>query len=153
MVLLFRGSRDGWKPLNFHSKCDNQGPTITFIKTSLGRLCGGFTPLPWDSTSKWKKDPSKQSFLFSLDSQTVYPLTDPQYTSGCHSSYGPVFGGLSNHNLSAGYQSTDLNTPNVSHCAIGNNYSIPADANGNSVLTGEKNTFTCADIEVYAVKY
>ena len=54
MVLLFRGSRDGWKHLNFHSKCDNQGPTITFIKTSLGRLCGGFTPLPWESTGVWK---------------------------------------------------------------------------------------------------
>ena len=150
MVLLFRGSRDGWKPLNFHSKCDNQGPTITFIKTSLGRLCGGFTPLPGDSDGGWKTDPSKQAFLFSLDSQTVYPLTDPQYTSFCHPTFGPYFGSGS---LSAGTQGTDLNTPNVSHCAIGLNYSIPGDANGNSVLTGEKDKFTCADIEVYAVKY
>ena len=112
MVLLFRGSRDGWKPLNFHSKCDNQGPTITFIKTSLGRLCGGFTPLPWDSDGGWKTDPSKQAFLFSLDSQTVYPLTDPRDTSYSNSTYGPLFG--AGHNLSAGYERTDINTPNES---------------------------------------
>ena len=136
MVLLFRGSRDGWKHSNFHSKCDNQGPTITFIKTSLGRLCGGFTPLPWDSTTSgaWKQDFSKQAFLFSLDSQTVYPLTDPSLTIYCASANGPLFG--NGQNLSAGYTSKDLNTPNVSHCVIGNNYSIPGDANGNSVLTG-----------------
>ena len=91
--------------------------------------------------------------MFSLDSQTVYPLTDPQYTSYCYPSYGPLFGSYGGHNLSAGYSNTDLNTPNVSHCAIGLNYSIPGDANGNSVLTGEKDKFTCADIEVYAVKY
>ena len=113
MVLLFRGSRDGWKHLNFHSKCDNQGPTITLIKTSLGRFCGGFTPLPWDSTTGgvWKTDFSKQSFLFSLDSQTVYPLIDPTHTMVCSSTYGPYFG---NQNLSAGNHTTDLNTPNAS---------------------------------------
>ena len=133
MVLLFRGSRDGWKHLNFHSKCDNQGPTITYIKTSLGQLCGGFTPLPWDSDGGWKNDPSKKSFLLSLDSQTVYPLTDPQYTMGNVSTLGPYFG---NQNLSAGYTSTDLNSQNESYCTIGRSYSIPGDVNGNSILTG-----------------
>ena len=149
MVLLFRGSRDGWKPFNFHSKCDNQGPTITYIKTSLGQLCGGFTPLPWDSDGGWKNDPSKKSFLFSLDSQTVYPLTNPALTIYCDSICGAVFG---DKNLAVGY-CCDLNTPNNSKCLIGNNYSIPDDGYGSSVLTGEKLNFTCADIEVYAVKY
>ena len=109
--------------------------------------------MPWDSTTGgvWKTDFSKQSFLFSLDSQTVYPLTDPQCTSLCSSTYGPWFGGGSN--LSAGNHTTDLNTQDKSSCVINSNFSIPADANGNSVLTGEKNYFTCADIEVYAVKY
>ena len=32
--LLFRTSVDGDSSTNFHSKCDNKGPTITFIKTS-----------------------------------------------------------------------------------------------------------------------
>ena len=107
--------------------------------------------MPWDSTSKWKKDPSKQSFLFSLDSQTVYPLTDPQYTSLCYSTYGHFFG--SGGNLSAGNIGTDLNSPNASYCVINSNFSIPGDENGNSVLTGEKDKFTCVEIEVYAVKY
>ena len=68
------------------------------------------------------------------------------------STYGPYFG--SGANLSAGdYTGTDLNSQNASFCDIGSNYSIPGDGYGSSVLTGEKLNFTCADIEVYAVKY
>jgi hypothetical protein len=33
MALLFRGSTPGWKAAEFHSLCDNKGPTITFIKS------------------------------------------------------------------------------------------------------------------------
>ena len=32
--LLYRKSRDGSKPDDFHNKCDNQGITITFIETT-----------------------------------------------------------------------------------------------------------------------
>ena len=61
IVLLYRGSRDGWSPANFHTFCDNKGPTIIFVKTSTGRLCGGFSKIPWDSagSGSWKKDESK----------------------------------------------------------------------------------------------
>eukprot|EP00957_Ditylum_brightwellii_P057528 4362204-Ditylum_brightwellii.AAC.1 len=32
--LLYRASRDGWQALQFHSKCDNQGPTVTIVRTT-----------------------------------------------------------------------------------------------------------------------
>ena len=32
MEFLYRGSRDGSKSTDFHSKCDNQGPIITLFK-------------------------------------------------------------------------------------------------------------------------
>jgi len=31
---LYRASTDGWDPQSFHSKCDNQGPTVVLLKTS-----------------------------------------------------------------------------------------------------------------------
>ena len=46
--LLFRASRDGFTSVNFHSKCDNKGPTITIAKSG-GYIFGGFTEVFWNS--------------------------------------------------------------------------------------------------------
>ena len=45
--LIFRGSRDGTTSEVFHNKCDNQGPTITLIKSDLGNIFGGFASISW----------------------------------------------------------------------------------------------------------
>ena len=50
-VLLYRPSRDGWSASNFHSCCDNKGPTVTVIK-SRNYIFGGYTEQPWQSSSK-----------------------------------------------------------------------------------------------------
>ena len=47
--LLYRGSKDGWDAKDFHSLCDNQGPTVTIVKSSAGRVSGGFTTVSWTS--------------------------------------------------------------------------------------------------------
>ena len=47
--LLYRGSRDGFEARNFHDKCDNQGPTLTIIKSSDDFIFGGYTEINWDS--------------------------------------------------------------------------------------------------------
>ncbi|EFC36767.1 predicted protein [Naegleria gruberi] len=49
--LLYRGSRDGFKAEHFHSKCDNQGPTLTIIKSEHNQIFGGFTSKSWRSRS------------------------------------------------------------------------------------------------------
>ena len=51
-VLLYRASRDGWSASNFHSFCDNKGPTVTVIKSG-NYIFGGYTEQPWQSSSKW----------------------------------------------------------------------------------------------------
>ena len=40
--LLFRSSRDGASAASFHTACDGQGPTVTFIKSSGGYVFGGY---------------------------------------------------------------------------------------------------------------
>ena len=46
-TLLYRASRDGWMWKDFHSKCDKKGATVTLVKSSVGKVCGGFTCVPW----------------------------------------------------------------------------------------------------------
>jgi hypothetical protein len=40
---IYRGSRDGWKAKDFHSKCDDATPTITLMRVKDGPCIGGFT--------------------------------------------------------------------------------------------------------------
>ena len=47
-LLLYRASRDDWASSNFHSSCDNKGPTVTVIK-SENNIFGGYTEQSWDS--------------------------------------------------------------------------------------------------------
>lgn len=36
------------------------------MQTTDGKISGGFTPIPWESTEKgaWKSDPSRLTFTF-----------------------------------------------------------------------------------------
>ena len=44
--LLYRASRDGWAASNFHSCCDNKGPTVTVVKSG-NYIFGGYTEQEW----------------------------------------------------------------------------------------------------------
>jgi hypothetical protein len=80
MLLLFRASRDGWTPRDFHRLCNDQGATIIFMKTSKDKVCGGFTTIPWGDLGGYKPVIEGQDHccLFSVDSQTLYPVKDLQ---------------------------------------------------------------------------
>jgi len=62
--LLYSFTRDGCGNQPFHSKCDNQGPTVTVVYNPQGSVCGGYTSLAWQSSGDWKQD--DQAFLFQL---------------------------------------------------------------------------------------
>ena len=64
--LLYRASRDGWEGKNFHSKCDNKGPTLTVIKCTGGYVFGGYANAAWTSNENGSYQASPGSFLFSL---------------------------------------------------------------------------------------
>ena len=68
--LLFRKSKDGDKPKDFHNKCDNKGITIIFIETTKGYKFGAYTELNWKSGGLTQKDNS--TFLFSFDNKKKY---------------------------------------------------------------------------------
>ena len=70
--LLYQGTRDGFSNAQFHSKCDNKGPTVFIIVGENGRRFGGFTPLSWNQENKDYYDDN--SFLFSLDLRTKFGI-------------------------------------------------------------------------------
>ena len=88
--LLFRKTRDGSTPSDFHNKCDNKGITIVFIETTKGYKFGGYTELQWDSNSGDKTD--KSTFLFSFNKKQKYTARNNNPSISCHKSEGPRFG-------------------------------------------------------------
>ena len=88
--LLFRKSRDGSTPKDFHNKCDNKGITIVFIETTKGYKFGGYTELQWDYNSGYKKD--KSTFLFSFNYKQKYIARNNNTSIYCGCNEGPRFG-------------------------------------------------------------
>jgi hypothetical protein len=127
--------------------CDNKGPTLTLIKTVAGHTFGGFTTISWDSSNSWKND--TQSFLFSVDKQTKYPIVNTfENAIYCYSSYGPTFGdGFTIH------VADNSNSNTTSYVRSGFAYNVPAAANGGrSILTDGNPTFQTTEVEVYLVQ-
>ena len=89
-LLLYRKSRDGDSFDTFHELCDNQGPTLVLIKSTEGFVIGGYTPLDWDISKKWKCD--SDTFLFSLTNNSVYRKKSKELDSiCCKKENGPWF--------------------------------------------------------------
>ncbi|KAG9284965.1 hypothetical protein G9A89_009775 [Geosiphon pyriformis] len=99
--LLLRGSRDGFSPLEFHSKCDCKGPTVVIIKVKgTNQIIGGYNPDNWLSEFKFFSTSyhnTTESFIFSLgDSKNKEPIysriKDSAKAIGQYSHLGPDFG-------------------------------------------------------------
>jgi len=50
LELIFNSSTDGYTASAWHSKCDNQGDTLTITKTTNGQVFGGYTNIPWTNS-------------------------------------------------------------------------------------------------------
>ena len=87
--LLYRATRDGDLPSDFHSKCDNIVQLITLYKTTKGIKFGAYTDIGFDCSRKWKKD--LKSFIFSLDKRKIYNAIGDNHI-GCYKENGPSFG-------------------------------------------------------------
>ena len=104
LILVYRGSKDGDRAKNFHTKCDLIGPNITLIRTKKGFIFGGFTIKSWKHLYKdVKKDNDeygteyndKECFCFSVDLQKIYLNEKPnENVIICNNKYGAIFCGF-----------------------------------------------------------
>jgi hypothetical protein len=150
MTLLYRGSRDGVQGSSFHSRCDGKPHTITIIETTKGYIFGGYTPIPWESSSgTYKTDDSLSSFIFTLKNpQNTNPRlfqlkpANKVHAIRCQSNYGPIFGG--GHDFDVDLSGSPSST------ILGHSYNNDTGANGQTVLAGES-TFMVKEIEVFGM--
>jgi hypothetical protein len=104
-TLLWRGSRDGFDPSDFHSRCDGHANTLTVILDTDGNIFGGFTPVEWESrvvdyrSDGAKADASLASFIFTLKNphnirarRFALKAERKDEAICCVSDWGPSFG-------------------------------------------------------------
>jgi hypothetical protein len=162
--LLWRGSRDGFRARDFHSRCDGHAPTLSLIQDTDGNIFGGFTPVEWQSRSwNWQKesndncrtaDPSLRSYLFSLKNPHDFPARkfplqpkkeeDAVY---CNCLCGPVFGGsLCDVGI---FQNCNTNSSS-GISSLGITYTNDTGLDGTAFFTGSPK-FTVEEIEVFEI--
>ena len=150
MELIYRGSRDGMTPTNFHNKCDNKNPTIVLYKNTKDSVFGGYTSLAWQNSGDYRPDP--KAFIFTLinihnSEPTKFNVTSEKEGVYHSSSYGPIFG--CNCDIGIGisdFLNSDANTdfPCRYNDSLGK---------GRSIFTGDFNNdntkFRLKEIEVF----
>jgi hypothetical protein len=143
LTILYRGSRDGFKTTDFHSKVDQAERTISVIESNYGKVFGGYSDQPW-SGHGWKK--SESSFIFSISDKEKYGLTKKQNLNAvyCHSASGVTFG--SGHKI---FIANSCNNNAESHSNTDNTYENKGKPK--EALAGAYN-FTVKEIEVLKVE-
>jgi len=143
ITLLYRASRDGFAGSVFHSKCDNQGATLSVIRATNGRIAGGFTPTSWNSLNQYISVTSGQAYLFSTSGNTAtkyFNTIYPQYSMYTYVNYGPTFGGGHDLNI-ADNSNTNNNSYSYAHSYSGFS---------STTLFGSQN-FQTNEIEVFKI--
>ena len=145
--LIYKASRDGFDVNAFHTRCNNQGPTMTIVRSNNNYLFGGYTAIAWASDSNYKNDTT--AFLFTLTNPHGIPPTKYVVNPGNvgsavyhNSTYGPTFG--SGNDL---YLAANSNSSNSSYTGFPHGY-IDTTGKGNNTFTGAY-SFLTSDIEVF----
>ncbi len=106
-------------------------------------MCGGYTSKNWDGSCNYIND--IDAFVFNMTQRY-----------NCNNTYRAIYtwndGFCFGSNILRVTSDTTLNQHNQGWCYAGKNnyYDIEGDV---SPLTNQKNTFTCAQLEVYKVVY
>ena len=88
--LLYRASRDGDSPYDYHNKCDGKTNTLCVIQTTKGCKFGGYSEVIIDCNLGNFKD--KNAFVFSLNKNKIYEILNPEKNAGDHcKGWGPIF--------------------------------------------------------------
>jgi len=145
LKLLWKGTVDGFGVSTFHSKCDNQGTTVSVILSEFNCIFGGFTTKSWAGNGGYIYDP--EAFIFSLTHKTkLSKQKNTSYSIYCNTSHGPTFGG--GHDICI---HDSCNNNNNSYSNGSHTYDLPQGVDNKTYLAGA-NSFKVRDIEVYSVK-
>ncbi|TNV80094.1 hypothetical protein FGO68_gene3706 [Halteria grandinella] len=136
--LLFRGSIDSFTSKIFHQLCDNRTNTLTIVKSTDGKIVGGFTTQTWNH-SGYKQDGS--AWLFNMQANNIFKVKPSANAIFAYSSYGPTFGN--------GHDLIIHDNCNSNSSSYANASSYDYNGSGNLFLTQAQAKFQVQEIEVY----
>ena len=150
--VIYRASRDGYTAEAFHRICDGCFPTMTVIRSTNNCVFGGFTSVPWSSTTGAKAD--ALAFLFTLrNPHGIKPSKCPireraiQFAVSHSRKNGPIFG-------SAQYAGIDLSLQSPFN-AFGNRICFPSSyldtTEMSRLIFTSSDWFACDDIEIFTL--
>ena len=142
--LIFRGTKDGTLPSDFHNKVDGKDKTITIIETTKGLKFGGYIDKKWESSSKWIKD-DEYCFIFSLSLMKIYnPMKgkDKYFFLSCFGQNFSVFGLENNLFNKSSLNIMTKEDDNNRFSGFTSDYE----------LTGGENEFRVKELEVFQVE-
>ena len=154
--LVYRASENGDKASDFHNKCDNIGPNITFIKTMNGYIFGGFTCKNWEHLKrdiKYNKpnlgsasrDP--RAFCFCFNNKKIYNNERPnEFAIWCNKNYGPTF----KNNF---FQVFDECLTKGGYCSVRSNSHFGGQDIDYEIIGGNDARFNIQELEVYEVMF
>ena len=138
---IYKATRDGGTGKNFHSYCDNKGPTLTLINSTNGYIFGGFISISWEGPQNWTyKSNDDSAFIFSIDNKIKYPVQDKSCVIYNQINYGPDFG---SNDI---YLCQNFLNNNSNQCNCYKYYNASPEK-----LSGGT-TFQVKELEVYSVK-
>ena len=124
----------------FHEKCDKSKMSLVLIETDKDVRFGGFTTKSWEGNNLKKKD--NNSFVFNLETNSIFDIIPNEPAIGCYPKFGPVFFGCQIRIYDKFF------TKGGTTCHKGLNYKTKKDYELNN---GEQ-TYLIKDIEVYDIE-
>ncbi|CDW90102.1 tldc domain-containing protein [Stylonychia lemnae] len=150
--MIYQASRDGYKSIDFHTHCDNKGPTISFILSDYGQVFGGYTSQPWTSPETRQGVKEGESFVFSLTKSTTKFVDCAVFH--CKDFQIMMFG-KGNKTCICIYNDSNLDSRNfcdMNHKKINQEGSEISQQNKNDYLAGNSR-FNVVDLEVYEITF
>jgi len=146
-TLLYKATQHGFKPADFHKRCDVSG-TLTVIQSEEGYLFGGYTSESWTGNNVRKRDPN--SFLFTLTNPhslppSQYPVNAGSFAILCNPSSCAIFGGYDMVVLPDAHLTSENSTFNFPRAFFG------ANGKGSATFVGGEGKFRVTEVEVYLV--
>ncbi|TNV79672.1 hypothetical protein FGO68_gene1490 [Halteria grandinella] len=139
--LLYKGSLHTFQASAFHERCDNKINTLVIIRTSGGKVIGGFTHQTWEGNGVWKKDES--AWLFNIEAPSIFKVKKDCYAIHASSSTGPCFGSGSDLLVTSGCNKDCRST--AKSCSYDYN------GKGNLFMNKQLAHFSASEIEVFQV--
>ena len=89
---IYRGSVDGFMGVDFHSRCDGIGPTVSLFKIKENsNWIGGYTAAQWSAPDEDIEIADPNAVLFNLTNQTAFKVIETDQAIVCGKDWGPVF--------------------------------------------------------------